>query len=113
MSDDTGPLPIPDFDHVTIGHLASHVRSLDAAGVETLLRHEQEHGARAPVVTLLSRRLDELRSGAQPTGGDPAGGTHPETSSGRAGGSPVHPETQGPKLNPPSQGVPTNPAQPR
>jgi hypothetical protein len=30
-----------------------------------------------------------------------------------AGGSPVSPATEGPAQNPPSHGVPTNPAQPR
>src|SRR3954452_14087857 len=105
--------PIPDFDHMTVGSLGSHVRSLDIVGVETLLGHEEWHGAQAPVITILRHRLEELRSGAEPTGGDPAGADRPETSPGVPGGSPVQPETQGTKMNPPSQGVPTNPTQPR
>jgi hypothetical protein len=111
--DDASLLPIPDFDHMTVGSVGSHIRSLDSTGVETLLRHEEQHTARAPVIALLRHRLDELHSGAEPSGGDPSGGSRPETSPGTPGGSRVMPDTQGPKVNPPSQGVPTNPAQPR
>ena len=63
----------------------------------------------APV---LRERLAELQAGAVPSGGDPAG-ARPEAASAAAGGSPVSPATQGPVINPPSHGDPTNPAQPR
>jgi hypothetical protein len=67
-------LPIPDYDHLPIGSLTHRIRTLDADGVDALLRHERAHGDRAPVVEVLANRLDALRSGATtPSGGDPAG----------------------------------------
>lgn len=105
-------LPIPDYDNLAIGSLESRVRALDPDGVARLLQHEREHADRVQVVQLLEQRLERLRSGeAQPSGGDPAAPA-PETA-GMPGTSAVSPATEGPTLNPPSQGVPTNPAQPR
>jgi hypothetical protein len=60
----------------------------------------------------MEHRLDELRSGAQPSGGDPTAPA-PERAPSAAGGSPVSPVTSGPPINPPTGGDPTNPAQPR
>jgi hypothetical protein len=96
-------LPLPDYDHLPVQGLASRIRTLDAAGVETLLQYERAHADRLQVVTIMENRLVALREGAQPSGGDPAA----------AGGSKVSEATTGPKINPPSQGDPTNPAQPR
>lgn len=71
--DRSAPLPIPDYDHLPVGRLGHRIRTLDVKGVRALLEHEQAHGNRLPVVQLLSRRLEELRSGAaEPSGGDPA-----------------------------------------
>jgi hypothetical protein len=105
-------LPLPDYDHLPLGSLTSRVRSLDLAGVETLLGYERAHGNRAPVVVVLENRIASLREGAQPSGGDPAADT-PEAPPGAAGGSKVSTATSGPPVNPPSHGDPTNPAQPR
>ena len=105
-------LPLPDYDHIPLGSLESRIRSLDAAGVNVLLTYEKAHGDRLPVVNVLERRLQALRSGARPTGGDPLADT-PEVQHAPPPGSPASPQTQGPPVNPPSQGVPTNPAQPR
>lgn len=103
-------LPLPDYDHVPVGSLASRIHSLDSTGVSQLLAYEREHGNRLPVVLVLEQRLQALEDGAQPSGSLPD--DMPEVNQGR-GGSPVQPETTGPPINPPSQGVPTNPAQPR
>jgi len=105
-------LPLPDYDHLPVGSLESRVGSLDADGVAALLAYERAHGDRLPVVTVLERRLEDLRSGATPTGGNPTAET-PEVQHAPQGGSPVSPQTQGPPMNPPSHGDPTNPAQPR
>lgn len=106
-------LPLPDYDELSLGAIESRIRTLDADGVAQLLDHEREHADRLPVVQRLEARLEALRTGdAAPSGGDPAART-PEVPSGQAGGSPVSPDTQAPVQNPPSQGVPTNPAQPR
>ena len=105
-------LPLPDYDHLPLGSLESRVRSLDADGVEALLAYEQAHGDRLPVVQVLQRRLEALRAGAEPTGGDPTAVT-PEIEHAPQTGSKVEPKTQGPQQNPPTGGDPTNPTQPR
>lgn len=104
-------LPLPDFDHIPVGNLASRITALDERGVIQLLSYEHEHGNRLPVTQVLEHRLEALRNGAEPSGSIPD--EMPEVSHGQPGGSPASPKTAGPKVNPPSQGVPTNPAQPR
>ncbi|MGY1811063.1 hypothetical protein ACI8AF_27150 [Blastococcus sp. SYSU D00669] len=106
-------LPLPDYDHLPLGGLTSRIRTLDEAGVQTLLEYEQAHGNRLPVVEVLRNRLEGLRNGAQPSGGDPAADVAAEAPVHAAGGSKVSQATSGPPMNPPSQGDPTNPAQPR
>src|SRR3954453_7530464 len=106
-------LPLPDYDHLPIGGLASRIRTLDAAGVQTLLDYEKAHGNRLQVVQIMRNRLTSLQSGAQPSGGAPAADFTPEAGVPAAGGSKVSEATTGPAMNPPSQGDPTNPAQPR
>jgi hypothetical protein len=103
-------LPLPDYDQLPTGTIESRVRTLDAEGVDRLLTHERTHADRIQVVQLLEHRLEALRSGrAEPSGGSPTAPT-PEVAPGRPAGPAV---TEGPPQNPPSQGVPTNPAQPR
>jgi len=105
-------LPLPDYDHLPVDGLASRIRTLDAAGLETLLAYERAHADRLQVVTIMENRLTALREGAQPSGGDPAAAAADDPVP-AAGGSKVSEATTGPKINPPSQGDPTNPAQPR
>jgi hypothetical protein len=105
-------LPIPDFDHLPLGDLITRIRSLDPGQLQTLLDFESAHGARVPVLEVLNARREELARGVTPTSGDPAG-LDPQRPPAPAGGSAVSPATTGPKINPPSQGDPTNPAQPR
>jgi hypothetical protein len=105
-------LPLPDYDHLPVGSLTSRIRTLDANGLQTLLGYEQSHANRVQVVQAMTHRLDELRAGAQPSGGDPAA-PQPEHAPAPAGGSEVSEATSGPPINPPSHGDPTNPAQPR
>jgi hypothetical protein len=110
---DRSTLPIPDYDHLPLGSLESRIRTLDEPGLEALLVHESKHGDRLPVMNVLRRRLEALRAGAKPSGGDGAAGEMPEVQR-RADHEPkASPATEGPPQNPPSQGVPTNPAQPR
>jgi len=103
-------LPLADYDHVPLGTLSSRIAPLDSTGVSQLLAYEREHGNRLPVVQVLEQRLNALQQGAEPTGSLTA--QMPEMNQGH-GGSLVTPATSGPKINPPSQGDPTNPAQPR
>ena len=105
-------LPLPDYDHLPVEGLASRIRTLDAAGLETLLQYERVHADRLQVVTIMENRLAALREGAQPSGGDPAAAAVDDPVP-AASGSKVSEATTGPVINPPSQGDPTNPAQPR
>ena len=102
-------LPLPDYDHLPVEGLASRIRTLDAAGLQTLLEYERAHADRLQVVTIMENRLTALREGAQPSGGDPAHAAADDPAH-AAGGSKVSEATTGPKINPPSQGDPTNPA---
>jgi hypothetical protein len=105
-------LPLPDYDHLPVEGLTSRIRTLDAAGLETVLEYERAHANRLQVVTVMENRLSALRQGAQPSGGDPAVAAADDPVP-AAGGSKVSEATTGPAMNPPSQGDPTNPAQPR
>jgi len=68
---DHDDLPLPAYDHLPVGTLAHRVRQLDADGLEKILAYERAHGNRMPVLTVLQQRLDEVRQGATPSGGDP------------------------------------------
>ena len=105
-------LPLPDYDHLPVEGLTSRIRTLDAAGLETVLEYERTHANRLQVVTVMENRLTALRQGAQPSGGDPAAAAADDPAH-TAAGSKVSEATTGPAMNPPSHGDPTNPAQPR
>src|SRR4051794_33152092 len=108
---DRDSLPPPYFDPIPPRPPPSPISALDASGVQQLLDFEQEHGNRLPVVQVLERRIEALREGAQPSGAVEQ--DMPEVTQSSSGSS-VSPDTSNaPKINPPSQGVPTNPAQPR
>lgn len=109
---DHADLPIPDYDHLPVGTLGHRIRALDAPGLERLLAYERAHGDRLPVVTVLEQRLEELRGGAEPSGGDPTAPA-PEQAPAPEGGSNASPQTQGPPQNPPFQGVPGYSGQPK
>ena len=102
--------PLPDYDSLATGSIESRAHALDPDGVRQLLAYERAHADRPQIVQMLEHRLASLEGGdAQPSGGDPTAPA-PETAPGEPAGSPVKP---GPPVNPPSQGDPTNPAQPR
>jgi hypothetical protein len=105
-------LPLPDYDHLPVGSLISRVRTLDADDLQTVLSYEKAHANRVQVVQALTHRLDDVKAGAQPSGGSPDA-IQPEAAPAPAGGSQVSEATSGPPVNPPSHGDPTNPAQPR
>ncbi len=105
-------LPLDDYDHLPVGSLVSRIRTLDIAGLGTLLDYERRHANRFQVVRAMESRLDGLAEGSQPSGGDPAE-TGADSPPPPEGGSKASPATTGPPINPPSQGDPTNPAQPR
>ncbi|KQS66299.1 hypothetical protein [Modestobacter sp. Leaf380] len=105
-------LPLPDHDHLPLGSLTSRIRTLDAGGLGQVLAYERAHADRLPVVQAVEHRLEQLRSGAEPSEGSPLA-AQPEHAPPAAGGSQVGEATAGPVVDPPSHGDPTNPAQPR
>jgi hypothetical protein len=105
-------LPLPDYDHLPADGLTSRIRALDAQDLQTVLEYEKAHANRLQVVTVMENRLSSLRDGAQPSGGDPAAPAADDPVH-DSGGSKVSAATSGPPVNPPSQGDPTNPTQPR
>ena len=107
-------LPLPDYDHLTLGSLRGRMRSLDVPQLVQVRDYEKAHANRLPIVTMLDNRIAKLATDptARLSGSTP---TDPVPAKPRSGkrGSKVDPSTAGPKINPPSQGDPTNPAQPR
>jgi hypothetical protein len=103
-------LPLPDFDQLPVTSVEARVRSLTEEQLDELLDYEQQHASRIQVVQILETRLDEVRAGAPLTEGS-ADPTRPEAVTSPGGTSAT--QTEGPPVNPPSQGDPTNPAQPR
>ncbi|MDQ1673048.1 MAG: hypothetical protein QOC98_1610, partial [Frankiaceae bacterium] len=98
---DRDELPLPDYDHLTLGELPTRIGSLDAEALRQLLAYERGHGDRLPVVQVLEHRLAAVESGVGLTGGDPQTST-PTSAQSPRGGSKVGPETSGPPVNPPS-----------
>ncbi|WP_218130257.1 hypothetical protein [Lentzea jiangxiensis] len=81
-------LPSTDYDQLPLGDLRHRVRSLTEEGLERVRDHEREHGNRAPVLQVITARLEELAGGAEPAPGDRRNAS---PVSGAAGGSPVPP----------------------
>ncbi|MEU0742818.1 hypothetical protein [Streptomyces sp. NPDC006134] len=104
-------LPLPDYDHLPIGGLESRIRSLGVEEVEELLAYERSHADRLPVTEVLASRLEQLKSGAEPSPGDP-GALRPEQSAGHAG-SPVSPATSPQPMSPPPHGTPDQRGKPK
>jgi hypothetical protein len=109
--DERTALPLAHYDHITAGDLPARINGLSADGVKTLLEYERNHADRLPIVIILEHRAHALAEGAEPSG--EVLEDSPTMNHGTPGGDRVTPATAGPKINPPSQGDPTNPAQPR
>ena len=111
---DHDQLPLADYDHMTLGSLRGRLRSLDLDQLVQVRNYEKAHADRLPVVTMLDNRIAKLA--VAPASEQPSGVPSDRPEPGQSdtpSGSTVSPATGGPALNPPSQGVPTNPAQPR
>jgi hypothetical protein len=105
-------LLLPDYDHLPLPAVIQRIRSLPADAIQDILDYEESHADRLPLTEALRTRLAELADGATPSTGSQTGPV-PE-----AGAVPDNPRsidqtTDGPSINPPSHGDPTNPAQPR
>lgn len=109
-------LPLPDYDHLTLGSLRGRMRSLDLPQLISIRDYEKAHADRLPIVTMLDNRIAKLANDptAPLSGSNPAdAAAAPDKPKPARGGSSVSPATGGPALNPPTGGTPTNPAQPR
>ncbi len=60
-------LPLPDYDHLTLGALRGQLHSLTAEQLVQVRDYEKAHADRLPVVTLLDNRLAKLTVAAAPT----------------------------------------------
>jgi hypothetical protein len=56
----TLPEPLEGYDGMTLGALRGRLRSLTTEDLERVLRYEQAHAHRIPVVTLLEHRIAKL-----------------------------------------------------
>lgn len=83
-------LPLPDYDQLPAATVEHRIRPLESGDVRRLLEHEQAHADRPQVVAVLTARLDQLASGAQPSSGDPAA-PGPDIPASTPGSSPVTP----------------------
>ncbi len=79
---------ITDYDQLTVGTIESRVRALPAEQLEQVIEHEKQAANRPQVLLILNARLESLRSGAEPSPGDP---TAAPSVSGTDGTSPVNP----------------------
>jgi hypothetical protein len=102
-------LPLPQYDDLTLGEIESRVRTLDPGGVEALIAYERAHAGRPAVLLVLENRAEQLRDGAEPTGGSP---DVPGAGSSVGSASQASPH-KGPEQNPPFQGVPGGSTQAR
>jgi hypothetical protein len=69
---DASELPLPDYDHMTLGALRGRLRSLDMQQLVQLRDYEKSKAHRLPVVTMLDNRIAKLANGeSTPTGSTP------------------------------------------
>ena len=69
-------LPLPDYDHLTLGSLRGRLRSLTLEQLVQVRDYEKGKADRLPVVTMLDNRIARLATaGDEPTGGPTADAT--------------------------------------
>jgi hypothetical protein len=56
------PLPVPNYDGLTVPSLRARLRTLDPAQLRTLVDYEKAHAGRAEVLTMFERRIAKLES---------------------------------------------------
>ena len=60
-------LPLPDYDHMTLGSLRGRLRSLTVEQLVQVRDYEKAHADRLPVVTLLDNRIAKLATDGSAT----------------------------------------------
>ena len=61
---DHDELPLPDYDHMTLGSLRGRMRALSLQQLVQTRTYEKVHANRLPVVTMLDNRIAKLATGA-------------------------------------------------
>jgi hypothetical protein len=69
-------LPLPDYDHMTLGSLRGRMRSLDLPQLIQIRDYEKAHADRLPIVTMLDNRIAKLAN--DPTARCPAARRMPQ-----------------------------------
>lgn len=82
---------VPGYDSLPLATLEHRIRSLTEDEVVSVIEYERAHADRTPVLEALRSRLNELRHGAEPSGGDQTETT--DLPSRRRHDSPVDPST--------------------
>jgi hypothetical protein len=54
------PLPVPNYDDLSVASLRARLRNLDSVQVQVLLAYERAHAARPAVLTMFERRIAKL-----------------------------------------------------
>ncbi|MFT4397263.1 hypothetical protein ACLTEW_20235 [Gordonia lacunae] len=98
----THDLPLPDFDQLSTGDITHRIRALELDQVKLLLDHERQTAGRTQVQEILSARIGQLESGAEPSGGTP---THAPPSRDTSTGSAVGAATAAEATSPLRHGV--------
>lgn len=57
-------LPLPDYDHMTLGSLRGRLRALSVDQLVQIRAYEKAHADRLPVITMLDNRIAKLASDA-------------------------------------------------
>jgi hypothetical protein len=101
-----GDLPLPDYDHMTLGSLRGRMRSLDLPQLIQVRDYEKAHADRLPIVTMLDNRIAKLANDptAPLSGSSPADAGDPPAKGKRGkgkGGSKVTPNTASDAANNP------------
>ena len=65
-------LPIDDYDGLQVGSLISRIRTLDSAGLQTMLDYEKKHANRIQVVSAMRTRLATLKASEKPADAAPS-----------------------------------------
>jgi hypothetical protein len=87
---DHSELPLPDYDHMTLGALRGRLRSLDMQQLVQIRDYEKSKAHRLPVITMLDNRIAKLANGESlPTA------SAPDTASDKASTAAKPPKTVG------------------
>lgn len=65
-------LPLPDYDHMTLGSLRGRMRAMSVEHLMQVRSYEKAHADRLPIVTMLDNRIAKLALDAAAHGSSPA-----------------------------------------